>query len=76
MTYTCVTGHVYFHDENTDDDDTTSETAWCSHTARWWNCVDGECDADFTDTPLWNRPNAIMSWRHYLGESLGGDVSE
>ena len=30
----------------------------------------------FTDTPLWNRPNAIMSWRHYLGESLGGDVSE
>ena len=52
VTYTCVTGHVYFHDENTDDDDTTSETAWCSHTARWWNCVDGECDADFTDTPL------------------------
>ena len=47
-----MTGHVYFHDENTDDDDTTSETAWCSHTARWWNCVDGECDADFTDTPL------------------------
>jgi acetyl esterase/lipase len=23
----------------------------------------------FIDTPLWNRPNAIMSWRHYLGES-------
>lgn len=22
----------------------------------------------FTDTPLWNRPNAIMSWRCYLGE--------
>ena len=29
----------------------------------------------FTDTPLWNRPNAIMSWRHYLGDALGGDVS-
>lgn len=29
----------------------------------------------FTDTPLWNRPNAIMSWRHYLGEAFGGDVS-
>lgn len=29
----------------------------------------------FLDTPLWNRPNAIMSWRYYLGEMLGGDVS-
>lgn len=29
----------------------------------------------FTDTPLWNRPNAIMSWRYYLGPALGGDVS-
>ncbi|MCA9510655.1 MAG: alpha/beta hydrolase [Myxococcota bacterium] len=28
----------------------------------------------FTDTPLWNRPNAIWSWRHYLGPLLGGDV--
>lgn len=23
----------------------------------------------FTDTPLWNRPNAVQSWRHYLGGS-------
>ncbi|GIH68079.1 alpha/beta hydrolase [Sphaerimonospora thailandensis] len=22
---------------------------------------------EFTDTPLWNLPNAIHSWRHYLG---------
>jgi acetyl esterase/lipase len=22
----------------------------------------------FTDTPLWNRPNAELSWRYYLGE--------
>lgn len=22
----------------------------------------------FTDTPLWNRPNAVMSWKYYLGE--------
>ena len=29
----------------------------------------------FTDTPLWNRPNAIVSWRYYLGDMLGGDVS-
>lgn len=29
----------------------------------------------FTDTPLWNRPNAIVSWRYYLGDALGGDVS-
>ncbi|MEN8161096.1 MAG: alpha/beta hydrolase fold domain-containing protein, partial [Myxococcota bacterium] len=29
---------------------------------------------EFVDTPLWNRPNAIMSWRHYLGER-GGEVS-
>jgi acetyl esterase/lipase len=29
----------------------------------------------FTDTPLWSRPNAILSWRYYLGEALGGDVS-
>lgn len=29
----------------------------------------------FHDTPLWNRTNALHSWRHYLGpEILGGDV--
>lgn len=28
----------------------------------------------FTDTPLWNRPNAEMSWRSYLGDH-SGDVS-
>ncbi|MGI5129901.1 alpha/beta hydrolase [Pseudonocardia sp. CA-107938] len=22
----------------------------------------------FVDTPLWNRPNAVESWRHYLGD--------
>jgi acetyl esterase/lipase len=27
----------------------------------------------FVDTPLWNRPNAVLSWRHYLGE-LDGEV--
>jgi len=26
---------------------------------------------EFTDTPLWNRPNAIESWRCYLGEDPG-----
>ena len=26
---------------------------------------------EFVDTPLWNRPSAIMSWRCYLGESPG-----
>jgi len=26
----------------------------------------------FVDTPAWNRPNAILSWRHYLGESYSG----
>ena len=29
----------------------------------------------FTDTPLWNRPNAVWSWRHYLGDAHGGEVS-
>ncbi len=29
----------------------------------------------FDDTPLWNRPNAVWSWRHYLGPAWGGDVS-
>jgi acetyl esterase len=29
----------------------------------------------FSDTPLWNRPNAIVSWRYYLGDALGGDIS-
>jgi len=29
----------------------------------------------FDDTPLWNRPNAVWSWRHYLGSDHGGDVS-
>ena len=28
----------------------------------------------FTDTPLWNRPNAVWSWKHYLGpEHAPGD---
>lgn len=22
----------------------------------------------FVDTPLWNRPNAVLSWRYYLGD--------
>src|SRR5262245_17297692 len=29
----------------------------------------------FTDTPLWNRPNAVWSWRFYLGENHSGEVS-
>jgi acetyl esterase/lipase len=29
----------------------------------------------FTDTPLWNRPNAVWSWRHYLGSNHTGEVS-
>ncbi|MTD54334.1 alpha/beta hydrolase [Amycolatopsis pithecellobii] len=30
----------------------------------------------FADTPLWNLPNAIESWRHYLGEpAADGEVS-
>jgi len=29
----------------------------------------------FDDTPLWNRPNAVWSWRHYLGPDHEGDVS-
>jgi acetyl esterase/lipase len=29
----------------------------------------------FTDTPLWNHPNAIWSWRHYLGPDHEGEVS-
>ncbi|WP_420637931.1 alpha/beta hydrolase [Candidatus Poriferisocius sp.] len=27
----------------------------------------------FTDTPLWNRPNAVWSWKHYLGDLYGAD---
>lgn len=30
----------------------------------------------FEDTPLWNRPSAISSWRHYLGPESKGEVSE
>lgn len=32
---------------------------------------------EFTDTPLWNRPNAELSWQYYLGAEYtpgGGDV--
>jgi acetyl esterase len=25
----------------------------------------------FVDTPLWNRPNAVLSWRYYLGDEPG-----
>ena len=28
----------------------------------------------FDDTPMWNRPNAVTSWAHYLGDLAGGDV--
>lgn len=26
----------------------------------------------FVDTPMWHRPNAILSWQYYLGESYTG----
>jgi acetyl esterase len=26
----------------------------------------------FTDTPIWNRPNAVISWNAYLGEGVPG----
>jgi len=29
----------------------------------------------FTDTPLWHRPNAELSWAYYLGDEASGDVS-
>jgi len=29
----------------------------------------------FEDTPLWNRPNAVWSWRHYLGPGHAGETS-
>jgi acetyl esterase/lipase len=29
----------------------------------------------FTDTPLWNHPNAVWSWKHYLGPDHVGEVS-
>ncbi|HEY1466928.1 MAG TPA: alpha/beta hydrolase [Acidimicrobiales bacterium] len=28
----------------------------------------------FVDTPMWNRPNAVLSWQYYLGDG-GGEVS-
>jgi acetyl esterase/lipase len=28
----------------------------------------------FLDTPFWNRPNAIASWKHYLGPELGSEL--
>ena len=27
---------------------------------------------NFVDTPMWHRPNAILSWQFYLGESYSG----
>jgi acetyl esterase/lipase len=29
----------------------------------------------FQDTPLWNRPNAVWSWKHYLGSDHSGEPS-
>jgi acetyl esterase len=29
----------------------------------------------FQDTPLWNRPNAVWSWKHYLGRDHDGETS-
>jgi acetyl esterase/lipase len=28
----------------------------------------------FVDSPMWNQPLAVESWRHYLGDLLGGEV--
>ncbi len=28
----------------------------------------------FTDTPVWNRPNAVISWDHYLGPGVPGSA--
>jgi acetyl esterase/lipase len=30
----------------------------------------------FDDTPLWNRPNAILSWKYYLGENFDPGSSD
>jgi len=29
----------------------------------------------YTDTPVWNRPNAVLSWQAYLGPEHAGDTS-
>lgn len=29
----------------------------------------------YTDTPLWNHSNAVLSWKAYLGPEHGGDTS-
>jgi acetyl esterase/lipase len=29
----------------------------------------------FTDTPLWSRPQAVLSWQRYLGPDHSGEVS-
>lgn len=29
----------------------------------------------FVDTPLWHRENAVLSWRFYLGDGAGDEVS-
>lgn len=29
----------------------------------------------FVDTPMWNRPNAVLSWQYYLGTPAPADVS-
>ncbi|GAB3986125.1 alpha/beta hydrolase [Actinoallomurus acanthiterrae] len=29
----------------------------------------------FVDTPIWNRPNAELSWKYYLADLAGKDVS-
>ena len=29
----------------------------------------------FQDTPFWNRPNAVQSWKHYLGPDHAGEPS-
>jgi len=30
---------------------------------------------EFQDTPFWNRPNAVHSWKHYLGPEHKGEPS-
>ncbi len=39
------------------------------------NQLDTASMHEYQDTPMWNRPNALWSWKHYLGSNEQSDIS-
>ena len=57
VTFECVEGHFYFHDEDDDYDDTTQESMWCSHEGEWWACQGDDCREEYSMPNCQRKPS-------------------